>query len=160
MPQYGYGMTAVRILQQRRTRPTNGIALRTTLTGDVWCPTTANHTWLARRHGKVYFTGNSGHGHDDTAMRIAFDRCAGPIRHVDGTAYHLYHLDFDPTLTRGAHITIADAAAQDRNLARLELYRRSHTPQDIRRLTSGWAPTNDWRDRATENDPLAGRYRS
>jgi len=28
-------------------------------TGVVWCPTTANGTWLARRNGTVYFTGNS-----------------------------------------------------------------------------------------------------
>lgn len=28
-------------------------------TGKVWCPTTANQTWLARREGHVYFTGNT-----------------------------------------------------------------------------------------------------
>lgn len=28
-------------------------------TGKVWCPTTPNGTWLARRRGTVYFTGNS-----------------------------------------------------------------------------------------------------
>ena len=28
-------------------------------TGIVWCPTTASGTWLARRNGSVYFTGNS-----------------------------------------------------------------------------------------------------
>jgi hypothetical protein len=28
-------------------------------TGTVWCPTTPNGTWLARRNGSVYFTGNS-----------------------------------------------------------------------------------------------------
>lgn len=27
--------------------------------GIVWCPTTSNSTWLARRNGTVYFTGNS-----------------------------------------------------------------------------------------------------
>ena len=27
--------------------------------GTVWCPTTPNGTWLARRNGTVYFTGNS-----------------------------------------------------------------------------------------------------
>lgn len=27
--------------------------------GMVWCPTTANGTWLARRHGFTYWTGNS-----------------------------------------------------------------------------------------------------
>jgi CRISPR/Cas system-associated exonuclease Cas4 (RecB family) len=30
-----------------------------TYTGKVWCPTTSNGTWLARRNGTVYFTGNS-----------------------------------------------------------------------------------------------------
>jgi hypothetical protein len=28
-------------------------------TGTVWCPTTANGTWFARRNGRSYFTGNS-----------------------------------------------------------------------------------------------------
>jgi hypothetical protein len=27
--------------------------------GIVWCPTTPNQTWLARRHGSVYYTGNT-----------------------------------------------------------------------------------------------------
>lgn len=30
-----------------------------TYSGVVWCPTTPNQTWLARRDGQVYFTGNS-----------------------------------------------------------------------------------------------------
>lgn len=30
--------------------------------GTIWCPTLAeNHTWLARRNGSVYFTGNTNH---------------------------------------------------------------------------------------------------
>jgi len=33
-------------------------------TGYVWCPTTKNHTWLARRDGKVYFTGNTQYDYD------------------------------------------------------------------------------------------------
>ena len=28
-------------------------------TGKVWCPTTDNQTWLARRNGHVYYTGNT-----------------------------------------------------------------------------------------------------
>jgi hypothetical protein len=31
-----------------------------TYTGTVWCPSTSNMTFLARRNGKVYWTGNSG----------------------------------------------------------------------------------------------------
>ncbi|PRX97869.1 peptidoglycan-binding protein [Allonocardiopsis opalescens] len=30
-----------------------------TYAGHIWCPTTPNATWLARRKGTVYFTGNS-----------------------------------------------------------------------------------------------------
>lgn len=30
--------------------------------GIVWCPTTLNGTWMARRNGTAYFTGNSGFG--------------------------------------------------------------------------------------------------
>lgn len=29
---------------------------------EVWCPTTQNGSWLARRNGKIYFTGNSAEG--------------------------------------------------------------------------------------------------
>jgi hypothetical protein len=32
---------------------------RETYAGKVWCPRTPNQTWLARRKGTVYFTGNS-----------------------------------------------------------------------------------------------------
>ncbi|ORL93414.1 hypothetical protein A5N78_04570 [Prescottella equi] len=29
-------------------------------TGVLWCPTTLNHTWFARRNGQSFFTGNTG----------------------------------------------------------------------------------------------------
>ncbi|MFE3451899.1 peptidoglycan-binding protein [Nonomuraea sp. NPDC059194] len=32
---------------------------RETYTGEIWCPRTENQTWLARRNGTVYFTGNT-----------------------------------------------------------------------------------------------------
>ena len=34
-------------------------AVRVRHAGDVWCPTVQNGTWLARRHGRVHFTGNT-----------------------------------------------------------------------------------------------------
>ena len=37
----------------------SGKITRETYNGIVWCPTTTNGTWLARRNGTVYFTGNS-----------------------------------------------------------------------------------------------------
>lgn len=41
-----------------------------TYTGTVWCPTTANGTWLARRNGTVYFTGNSAWQIDETTSKV------------------------------------------------------------------------------------------
>lgn len=46
------------------TRTTVGVqeeltTTRETYDGHIWCPTTPNGTWLARREGTVYFTGNS-----------------------------------------------------------------------------------------------------
>jgi hypothetical protein len=35
------------------------VARAVTHTGIIWCPTTQNSTWFARRKGNVYFTGNS-----------------------------------------------------------------------------------------------------
>jgi hypothetical protein len=52
MAMLSVGQARHRTLQRvaRRRRPYTGV---------VWCPTTANRTWLARRDGCVYFTGNS-----------------------------------------------------------------------------------------------------
>jgi hypothetical protein len=62
----GYRMTNVRILKKRHFYPQessrDGSALkieRVDYDGHVWCPRTVNQTWLARRRGSVYFTGNS-----------------------------------------------------------------------------------------------------
>lgn len=38
-------------------------------TGTIWCPTTENRTWLARRNGTVYYTGNSAWQMSDDAIR-------------------------------------------------------------------------------------------
>jgi hypothetical protein len=109
------------------------------------CATIINRTTLEMVGG--WDEKFEGHGHDDTAMLIAFDRVTGyPPACIDGPAYHLYHLDFDPTLTRGAHITAADVDAQQRNLDRLNLYRRTTNPHQIRQLTAGGG--GDWRHRA------------
>lgn len=50
--------------------------------GVVWCPTTCNGTWLARRKGFPFFTGNSGSGgaggdYNDGGMREGQSKFAG-----------------------------------------------------------------------------------
>ncbi|MFR9675812.1 hypothetical protein [Streptomyces sp. TR02-1] len=39
-------------------------------TGTIWCPTTPNRTWLARRNGKVYFTGNTAWQVEESAIKL------------------------------------------------------------------------------------------
>lgn len=77
-----------------------------------------------------------GNWYDDDAMKIAFEKCAGPTRWVNGGARHLYHLHGQ----RGAHVTAADRAATARNKARLELYKAAQGPEQIRALTGQLAP--------------------
>ena len=91
-----------------------------------------------------------GHGHDDNAMWQAFNKAARPTRWVDGPAYHLYHLDFDPDICPGAHITAEDKAAQERNYRRMQLYCFAQTAEEIRHLTSGGQSlATSWRSRWT-----------
>ncbi|OBJ26972.1 hypothetical protein A5622_07730 [Mycobacterium sp. 1245801.1] len=73
---------------------------------------------------------------DDTAMQRAFEICCGPIRFVDGPAYHLYHAT---GARRDAKSTDADRAATDANRRRYQLYERATTPAQIRALTTGSA---------------------
>jgi hypothetical protein len=56
-----YHMTTVCLRRQHYLSPGQSPRLGKTVryTGTVWCPTTPNGTWLARRNGSVYFTGNS-----------------------------------------------------------------------------------------------------
>lgn len=92
-----------------------------------------------------------GHGHDDNAMWQAFNKAAGPTRWVDGPAFHLYHLDFDPVTSPDAsHITAEDRAAQERNYRRMQQYCFAKTPEEIRHLTAGGEGlSTSWRSRWT-----------
>jgi len=56
-----YRMTVVTIRRRKYFSPGQSPRLGSTVayTGNVWCPTTSNGTWFARRNGTTYFTGNS-----------------------------------------------------------------------------------------------------
>lgn len=74
-----------------------------------------------------------GNWYDDDAMRIAFEKCAGPTQFVEGPAHHLYHLPG----WQGRHLTEADRHATRRNKLRLYRYQKAGTPERIRELTAG-----------------------
>ena len=50
-----------------------------TFTGKVWCPTTANGTWLAKRNDKIFFTGNSGFLIDGYGIKIHIEPIMGRV---------------------------------------------------------------------------------
>ena len=52
------GIHVMTLLKRQRALPIrNGERVR--YSGTVWCPKTENKTWLARRDGSIYFTGNT-----------------------------------------------------------------------------------------------------
>jgi len=51
--------TGVRPLQAITQGSPDAVAERVVYEGTVWCPRTGNQSWMARRDGTVYFTGNT-----------------------------------------------------------------------------------------------------
>jgi len=84
----------------------------------------------------------TGHGYDDRAMALAFQVATGNrTRTVEGVGTHLWHpMAFAPW-ERGEHADpgrydAADVEATRANKARLSLYRRARTAEDVRALTA------------------------
>lgn len=69
---------------------------------------------------------------DDRSMAHAFEICCGPLRFIDGTLYHLYHLPG----WEGDHLSQEEQQATNRNLGRFMQYRQATTPAQIRVLTA------------------------
>lgn len=70
-------------------------------TGVVWCPTTANRTWLARDNGSVFYTGNSAWAASEDAVKMHIAPLAGIIAEAFTVGY------FVPALRQ---LGVADAA--------------------------------------------------
>lgn len=73
-----------------------------------------------------------GNWFDDDAMKIAFERLAGPTTWIHGPAWHLYHLPGH----RGEHLSAADRAATEMNRRRLTKYRLA-SPERLHALLAG-----------------------
>jgi hypothetical protein len=65
--------------------------------GIVWCPTTPSGTWLARRNGSVYFTGNS----------VGYNVPSGKSRKVNGKRliYYMDTFEYCPVLFGAAPLS-------------------------------------------------------
>ena len=64
-----------------------GVMGRTTYTGVIWCPTTDNRTWLARRNGTIYFTGNSAWQISEDAVKLNIEPLCATICDALTTGY-------------------------------------------------------------------------
>lgn len=89
--QYGYKMKNVCIRTAKNFRPFRSNPKWVDYEGIVWCPTTKNSTWLARRNGTVYFTGNSGWGGEDVSILRALDTLYGKHKTTKNCIFHLWH---------------------------------------------------------------------
>lgn len=74
------GLTRISLLTTTYTNPIRAAyyndkdpecAVLTRYRGIVWCPTTPNGTWFARRNGTVYWTGNSAGASGDDSIKLA-----------------------------------------------------------------------------------------
>lgn len=78
----GYEMLIVRMLKKHCVKPIHAANQPTAKivvenkkhTGVLWCPTVENSTWLARREGSVYFTGNCGIIDEGDSHKVTQDK--------------------------------------------------------------------------------------
>lgn len=56
-----HGQFVCTLRKRYKTVPCTPTAMRkyTSYTGVIWCPTTLHHNWLARRRGRLFYTGNT-----------------------------------------------------------------------------------------------------
>lgn len=99
-------MWCVRLLSKRRIHPRPSAAHSTARgfevtreihDGIVWCPRTPNQTWMARRNGSCYFTGNTavccGHGYAFEGRWIGRRTAANGTNHGNSVAYAVCYLN-------------------------------------------------------------------
>ena len=89
--QHGYKMNNICIRSAENFKPSRSNPEWINYEGGVWCPTLENSTWLARRNGTVYFTGNTGWGGEDIALLRALDTLFGKHKTTENDILHLWH---------------------------------------------------------------------
>ena len=71
----GVAVAGLKSAHQRPAKARNGskAAVIEMYTGVVWCPTTPNRTWFARRNGQVFYTGNSAWQVDESEVKLGIN---------------------------------------------------------------------------------------
>ena len=114
--------------------------------GVVWCPVTENSTWLARRNGSVYFTGNSVWANEEQSISAhvepALDLFTGVL-----TEGYLRAAIPDTELVI-AYDTATLRLKQDRSAESIELYDRGVLKAEVMLRENGFDPDNDQMDDA------------
>lgn len=114
--------------------------------GVVWCPVTENSTWLARRNGSVYFTGNSVWANEEQSISAhvepALDLFTGVL-----TEGYLRAAIPDTELVI-AYDTASLRLKQDRSAESIELYDRGVLKAEVMLRENGFDPDNDQMDDA------------
>lgn len=94
----GFSERPLHWISVSKSRPTlspmDASPQKTTYTGTVWCPTTANGTWLARRNGKIFYTGNSSFLIDGYGIKVHIEPLMNRIVDALTKAYLYPALEF------------------------------------------------------------------
>jgi hypothetical protein len=115
--------------------------------GPIWCPTTENGSWLARREGSVYFSGNS----EDVSFMNAVDTVYCQHLLGDNDVVHLWHerpgISWDTRRWVGQpDVVVNSRLAQRYAMARSEI-------GFMRALTDEYAPPRDLMRHWWSRDP-------
>ena len=109
--------------------------------GVVWCPVTENSTWMARRNGKVYFTGNSVWANEEQTISAHVEPALDDLVGVLTNAVLRAAVEDTPYVV--AYDTAALRLRQDRSKEALEWYDRGVLKAEVAVRESGFDPTND-----------------
>lgn len=104
------GMTMLSISRKTLFPLTRKRVEETVYTGTIWCPVTPNRTWLARRNGKAFYTGNTGYNVDADFVQ----------RHVGPLGEHILNFLTEAYL-RPMLVTFEDMSPEEANTFFLKL---------------------------------------
>lgn len=117
-----YDMNLVRILTKRFASPVKAsrepqgcMTISPEIySGTVWCPRTGNRSWLARRNGSVYFTGNTIRNRIDSRFGDrGFLIVIGQMKRSDGFAKRTYDSFVKRDDAYALHLTIWESFGLD-----------------------------------------------
>lgn len=120
-----------------------------TTDGEIWCPTTPSGTWLARRNGAVYFTGNS-IGYKTINADFDAIKQANILKEVE-----LYEIS--PVLHGANQLTATISVKDDSSGAASKSSSEDLKGAGVYMKPTGMVPSASWDDDDDDDDDMSER---